>query len=137
MGDYFNHWLKIGSAADPDKLPKIFYVNWFRRGPDRNFLWPGFGENSRVLKWIHERLDGSAKAIDTPIGRLPAPGSLDRKGLDLPSEALDQLLEVDIEAWLKEVPLIKTHFDQFGDRLPKVLSNQLANMEERLRAEKK
>jgi phosphoenolpyruvate carboxykinase (GTP) len=137
MGDYFNHWLKIGSAADPYKLPKIYYVNWFRRGPDRNFLWPGYGENSRVLKWIHERLEGSAKAIDTPIGRLPAPGSLDLNGLDLPSEALDQLLKVDIEAWLNEAPLIKTHFDQFGDRLPKVLSNQLADLEERLRAEKK
>jgi len=136
MGDYFHNWLKIGTSADPDKLPKIYYVNWFRRGAKGDFLWPGYGENSRVLKWIHERVSGSAPAIDTPIGRLPPPGHLDVTDLDLKSEALDELLKVDIEAWLKETPLIKEHFKQFGDRLPEALNNQLANLEERLRRAK-
>ena len=136
MGDYFRHWLKIGASADPNKLPKIYYVNWFRRNAKGNFLWPGYGENSRALKWIHERVSGSAQARDTPIGRLPSPGSLDVTDLDLESEALDELLEVDIEAWLKETPLIKQHFEQFGDRLPEALNKQLANLEERLRKAK-
>ncbi len=136
MGDYFHHWLKIGASADPDKLPKIYYVNWFRRGAEGNFLWPGYGENSRVLKWIHERVSGSAQAIDTPIGRLPSPGSLDVTDLDVKSEVLDELLEVDIDAWLKETPLIKQHFEQFGDRLPEALNKQLANLGERLRRAK-
>ncbi len=136
MGDYFSHWLKIGASADPDKLPKIYYVNWFRRGENGKFLWPGFGENSRVLKWVHERLTGAAQAVDTPIGRLPSRESLDVTDLDLKSEVLDELLEVDLDAWLEEATQIKKHFGQFGDRLPEALNKQLASLEERLRTAK-
>jgi len=132
MGDYFAHWLRIGTATDPSKLPRIYYVNWFRRDMEGNFLWPGYGENSRVLKWIFERANGTAEAVDTPIGRLPQPGSLDTSGLDLAPGALDKLLEMDMEGWVNEVPLIKSHFDNFGHRLPKELRDELNRLEERL-----
>jgi len=134
MGDYFRHWLNMGSNGNGAKLPKIFYVNWFRRASDNgHFLWPGYGENSRVLKWIVERVNGNAAAIDTPIGRLPAPGSLDLSGLDVAPEVIDELLHVDVDGWLKEVPLIAQHFDKFGERLPKELRHELSEMELRLR----
>ncbi|MDQ7782828.1 MAG: phosphoenolpyruvate carboxykinase (GTP) [Desulfomonilaceae bacterium] len=133
MGDYLRHWLNIGSNGNEKKLPKIFYVNWFRRNSAGDFLWPGFGENSRVLKWIVERVAGDAEAVDTPIGRLPAPGSLDLGGLDIDPKVMDELLHVDIEGWLEEVPLIAEYFDQFGDRLPEGLRHELSAMEERLR----
>ncbi|HEV2638493.1 MAG TPA: phosphoenolpyruvate carboxykinase (GTP) [Actinocrinis sp.] len=121
MGDYFAHWLSVGAGADQAKLPKIYYVNWFRKGADGRFLWPGFGENSRVLKWIVDRLDGRAEGVATPIGVVPAPGALDLAGLDLPAEDLAELLAVDREAWTREAELIGPHFERFGERLPAAL----------------
>ncbi len=133
MGDYFSHWLKIGRAADQAKLPRIYYVNWFRRSENGKFLWPGFGENSRVLKWVFERVSGKAGAVDTPIGRVPAPGDLDLSGPDLPRAVVDELLKVDVEGCLAEIPLIREHFAVFGDRLPAELDHRLNVMEQRLR----
>ena len=121
MGDYFAHWLKIGKATDESKLPKIFYVNWFRKSPEGKFLWPGFGENSRVLKWVVERLSGTADAQDTPIGFVPTAESLDLEGLDIPAEDVATLLSVDTETWKQEAALIPEHFESFGDHLPKEL----------------
>lgn len=132
MGDYFRHWLNIGSRAEADKLPKIFYVNWFRRNSQGKFLWPGFGDNSRVLKWILERAGGLGKAVDTPIGRMPSPDALDLSGLDLAPEVLEELLRVDIPGWKAEIPLISEYFEQFGDRLPQELWDELKNLEQRL-----
>jgi phosphoenolpyruvate carboxykinase (GTP) len=134
MADYFAHWLRIGKKADPSKLPKIYYVNWFRRDDDGKFLWPGYGENSRVLKWIFERVNGTGKAVDTPIGRLPEPDALDINGLDISASALDDLLKVDVDGWLAEVPLIKEHYDTFGDRLPDKLRSEVSLLEQRLRS---
>ncbi len=136
MGDYFDHYLKIGARTDPEKLPKIFYVNWFRRDEKGRYLWPGFGENSRVLKWIFERCSGKAKAVNTPIGRLPTPGELDLTGLNLGADVLKELLAVDVDEWLAEVPLIKEHFETFGDRLPAELWQEMADLEERLQEAK-
>jgi phosphoenolpyruvate carboxykinase (GTP) len=132
MGDYFAHWLKLGAQADAAKLPRIFYVNWFRKGADGKFLWPGYGENSRVLKWVFERVHGTAQAVDTPIGRLPAAGALDLAGLKLSDTALDELLHVDIEGWSNELPVMKQHFEKFGSRLPKGLRDELNALEQRL-----
>ena len=134
MGDYFAHWLKIGQRSSAAKLPKIFYVNWFRQDENGKFLWPGYGENSRVLKWVFERCDGKVHAQETPIGRLPNPVDLDTKGLDLPAEKLAKLLSVDIEGWLAEVPRIKEHFAKFGDRLPQGMRDEVAALEQRLKA---
>jgi phosphoenolpyruvate carboxykinase (GTP) len=133
MGDYFAHWLKVGGASTPDKLPRIYYVNWFRRGADGGFLWPGYGENSRVLKWVFERVTGTAQAVDTPIGRLPAPGSLDLAGLDVPKADQEELLRVDAERWLADLPLIRAHYEKFGARLPAVLKEELDALEQRLK----
>jgi phosphoenolpyruvate carboxykinase (GTP) len=132
MGDYFSHWLKMGAQADPEKLPRIFHVNWFRKGPDGKFLWPGYGENGRVLKWVFERVTGTGRAVDTPIGRLPAPGALDLSGLDVPEAALRLLLAVDVEGWSRELPLFRKHFERFGARLPQALRDELAALEKRL-----
>jgi phosphoenolpyruvate carboxykinase (GTP) len=118
MGDYFAHWLKIGRAADADKLPRLFYVNWFRKDAGGRFVWPGFGENSRVLKWIIQRLSGDAEAVTTPIGNLPAPGSLDLDGLNLSQADLDLLLTVDTRAWQAEAEQIPAFFRTFGAQLP-------------------
>ncbi|HEX7485597.1 MAG TPA: phosphoenolpyruvate carboxykinase (GTP) [Vicinamibacterales bacterium] len=134
MGDYFAHWLQIGAAARPEQLPRLFYVNWFRQDANGKFLWPGYGENSRVLKWVFERVSGGGTAIDTPIGRLPAPGALDTNGLDITPGALDVLLNVDVEGWLTELPAIKKHYESFGDRLPAGLSKELSELEKRLLA---
>ena len=131
MGDYFAHWLKIGEQGG-DKLPKIFYVNWFRKSADGGFLWPGYGENSRVLKWVFERCDGTGGAEDTAIGRLPAAGALDMDGLDLPAGALDELLKVDVEGWTDELPSMREHFASFGEKLPQGLADELTALEERL-----
>jgi phosphoenolpyruvate carboxykinase (GTP) len=136
MGDYFAHWLRTGANADPGKLPKIYYVNWFRRDASGRFLWPGYGENSRVLKWIFERSNGSAEAIDTPIGRIPSPGALDISGLELDQANLEELLKVDLEDWLSEVPLIKQHFETFGSRMPQPLWDELSQLEHILYKEK-
>ena len=136
MGDYFAHYLKIGKQTEPAKLPKIYYVNWFRTDENGKFLWPGYGENSRVLKWIFQRCNGTAQAVDTPIGRLPAPADLDVRGLDIPAWALAQLLSVDIEGWLAEVPLIRQHFAQFDKHLPAGLDDEVNKLEERLKKAK-
>ncbi|HLW96161.1 MAG TPA: phosphoenolpyruvate carboxykinase domain-containing protein, partial [Solirubrobacteraceae bacterium] len=134
MGDYFDYWLKIGREHDNAKLPRIFYVNWFRRDADGRFLWPGFGENSRVLEWIFRRCDDAAPALDTPIGRLPAPGALNVEGTDVTPEDLEQLFAVDHDEWLAELPPIREHLATFGDRLPRELLGQLEALEARLRS---
>ncbi len=132
MGDYFAHWLKVGGTPGA-KMPKIFYVNWFRKDEKGKFLWPGYGENSRVLKWIFERCNGTAKALDTPIGRLPRPEDIDTRGLDMPAVNLTKLLSVDVPGWLAEVPLINSFFDEFGDHLPAALKDEVGRLEQRLR----
>jgi phosphoenolpyruvate carboxykinase (GTP) len=136
MGDYFAHYLKIGSSRGA-KLPKIYYVNWFRTDDNGKFLWPGYGENSRVLKWIFERCDGKVHAVDTPIGRLPEPADLDTKGLDLPAADIAELLGVDLEGWLAEIPSIRGHFAKFGSHLPEGLNREVDELEDRLRKAKK
>jgi phosphoenolpyruvate carboxykinase (GTP) len=118
MGDYFGHWLSVGRSADAAKLPRLYYVNWFRKDASGRFVWPGFGENSRVLKWIVERLSGSAEAVQTPIGLLPAAGSLDLDGLELGEADLDLLLTVDGPAWKLEADQIPEFFRGFGEHLP-------------------
>jgi phosphoenolpyruvate carboxykinase (GTP) len=136
MGDYIAHWLKMGARSTASKLPKIFYVNWFRQDQNGRFLWPGYGENSRVLKWIFERCDGKVHAKDTPIGGIPEVTDLDTHGLEMPADNLAQLLSVDIEGWLAEVPLIREHFAKFGDRLPEGLDLEVTALDQRLRAAK-
>jgi phosphoenolpyruvate carboxykinase (GTP) len=136
MGDYFAHYLKIGQRTGA-KLPKIYYVNWFRQDENGKFLWPGYGENSRVLKWVFERCDGTGKAEDTPIGRLPARGELDLNGLNIPAANAEKLLNVDVEGWLAEVPLIREHFAKFGSHLPQGLKEEVDKLEQRLKAAKK
>ncbi len=133
MADYWSHWLNIGRRAGA-KLPKIFYVNWFRKGEDGKFLWPGFGENSRVLKWVFERCDGKAAAVETPIGLLPAKGALDLDGLELGEAQLQQLLKVDADGWLQEIPLIRDYYAQFGERVPRALYDELDALEQALSA---
>jgi len=135
MGDYFAHWLALGAKADQRRLPRIYYVNWFRKGADGRFLWPGYGENSRVLKWIFERVDGTAQAADTAIGRLPAPGSLDVTGLRIADADLAELTRADVEAWIGELPGIRKHYDKFGDHMPAGLREELTALEQRLKAE--
>jgi phosphoenolpyruvate carboxykinase (GTP) len=129
MADYFRHWLEIGERGDADKLPKIFYVNWFRKDPSGRWLWPGFGENSRVIAWAFRRCDDDAVAEETPIGLVPAAGSLDLDGLDIPSEDLDELLRVDPAEWREELPSMHEHFAKFGDQLPGELREQLDTLE--------
>jgi len=132
FADYFAHWLSIGKATDPDKLPRLFFVNWFRRDDDGRFLWPGFGDNSRVLKWVFERVNGTVEAVDTPIGRLPAPGSLDTTGLDVDDDDLHTILSVDADGWRTEIPEIREHYAQFGDKLPAQLHVAVDNLESQL-----
>ncbi len=133
-GDYFGHWINMGKDNDASKMPRIFYVNWFRRDEDGGFLWPGFGENSRVLKWVIERLEGQAAAVETPIGHVPAPGSLDIEGLDMTPEAIEAALAVDPEEWKAEIPQITEWFEKFGDDLPAVLWTELDGLKQRLGA---
>jgi phosphoenolpyruvate carboxykinase (GTP) len=127
----------MGTSTEASNLPKIFYVNWFRRDEVGKFLWPGYGENSRVLKWIFERCDGKVQAQETPIGRIPSPADIDVQGLNLPAAKMAELLSVDVEGWLAEVPLIKEHFAKFGSRLPKGLQDEIAGLEQRLKSAKK
>ena len=131
-GDYFGHWVSMGKDNDAAKMPKIFYVNWFRRDDDGGFLWPGFGENSRVLKWIVERIDGQAAAVETPIGHVPTPESLDTTGLDMTDEALEAALAVDVEEWKAEIPQITEWFEKFGDDLPATMWTELDALKARL-----
>jgi phosphoenolpyruvate carboxykinase (GTP) len=132
-GDYFQHWIDIGKVAEADKLPKIFYVNWFRRDEDGHFVWPGFGENSRVLKWAIERMEGTAAAIETPIGHVPTAEALDTDGLDLTAEELEVALRVDDDEWRAELPQIQAWFDKIGpDKVPTTLWTELDGLRTRL-----
>ncbi|HUP69084.1 MAG TPA: phosphoenolpyruvate carboxykinase (GTP), partial [Acidimicrobiales bacterium] len=131
MGDYLAHWLEMGNA-DAQNLPRVFYVNWFRKDADGRWLWPGFGENSRVLDWVFQRVAGGGDAVETPIGRVPAPGAIPTEGLDVSAEDLAELLLVDKEEWLREVPSINEHYSQFGDHLPPALRQQLDALTKRL-----
>jgi phosphoenolpyruvate carboxykinase (GTP) len=132
MGDYFAHWLSFAQRTDRAKLPKVYFVNWFRKSADGKFLWPGFGENSRVLKWIFERVEGTAKAQRTPIGHLPTPDALDVTGLNGMADDLKQLLAVDTAGWKREVEDVAANYAKFGSRLPKALNEQLDGLRKRL-----
>jgi phosphoenolpyruvate carboxykinase (GTP) len=131
MADYFQHWLNMGDKLK-NKAPRIFYVNWFRKSADGRWLWPGFGENSRVLKWMCERVEGKVDAVKTPIGLLPAINDLDMKGLSISTQDIKDLLKVDMDAWRAEIPDIEKHFAQFGDRLPDRLKKQFEALKSRL-----
>jgi phosphoenolpyruvate carboxykinase (GTP) len=132
MADYFEHWLRIGKSTDAAKLPRLFYVNWFRKDAEGRFLWPGYGENSRVLAWVVDRVAGRAEATETPIGYVPAPGAIDTDGLDVSKEDMEALLRVDVEEWRAELPLITEHYARFGDRLSPELAEELDALERRL-----
>jgi phosphoenolpyruvate carboxykinase (GTP) len=132
VGDYLQHWLTLGKQADPSKLPKIFYVNWFRRGADGKFLWPGYGENSRVIKWAIEQIEGADGAVSTLIGLAPKPGSLDVEGLDVSHDDIQTVLHVDSDEWRQEVPLIEEWFAKIGEKLPAQLVAQLEELKSRL-----
>jgi len=131
MADYWGHWLKMGKTEGA-KLPRIFYVNWFRKNEAGKFMWPGFGENSRVLKWVFERCEGTADAIDTPIGNLPTLDAMDFDGLDMDENDKAQLLRVDVDGWLQEIPMIKEFYDSFGDHLPAELLDEINDLQNRL-----
>jgi len=133
-GDYFSHWISMAKNNDESKFPKVFYVNWFRRDEDGGFLWPGFGENSRVLKYVVERIDGKVDAVETPIGLVPAPGALDTDGLDVSDEQMAKALAVDVDEWKAEIPQINEWFEKFGDKLPAVLWTELDGLKARLEA---
>jgi phosphoenolpyruvate carboxykinase (GTP) len=132
MGDYFTHWLEIGNVGDAAKLPKLFWVNWFRKGDDGKFLWPGFGDNSRVLKWIIEEVEGTGEGVTTPIGRVPTPTAIDITGLDLDAPTLAKLVSVDAESWRQEIAQIEAHYIGLGERLPEELRDELRELEKRL-----
>lgn len=130
--DYLQHWLDIGKKTDPDKLPKIFYVNWFRKDEEGRWLWPGFGDNSRVLKWIVERTNGTGKAEKTEIGYLPTLDAIDTTGLDISEDDMKELLSVNKEEWLAEIASVREHYANYGEKLPKELADQLDALEKRL-----
>jgi len=135
MGDYLKHWLSIGKRTAPENLPKIYYVNWFRKNAEGKFIWPGFGDNSRVLKWVMERLSGTGKAISSAIGNMPPPGAIDTSGLKVTAEEMEELEKVDKDAWLLEIESIRANYDSYGDRLPAELAEELEKLEARLKAE--
>jgi phosphoenolpyruvate carboxykinase (GTP) len=132
MGDYFGHWLEVGRATDTSKLPKLFWVNWFRKGDDGSFLWPGYGDNSRVVKWVIERVAGAGEAVDTPIGRVPSADAIDTRGIDISAASMAKILDVDAEAWRQEIPQIEAHYEGIGDHLPDELRDELRELEKRL-----
>ena len=132
MADYWAHWLSFRDRMDEEKLPRIFYVNWFRKAPDGRWLWPGYGENSRVLEWVFERCAGRGEGVETPIGYLPTADAIDTEGLDVSRADMDELLRVDRDEWRAEVPVIAEYFEQFGDRLPPEISDQLEALRKRL-----
>ena len=132
MADYWGHWLKIGGFTTPEKLPRIYSVNWFRKDTNGKFIWPGFGENARVLEWIVNRLSDKAEAVDTPIGRIPAPGALNTDGLDLTQDQMAELFAVNADSWLAETDLTKEYYAEFGDRVPAELNAQLQGLRDRL-----
>jgi phosphoenolpyruvate carboxykinase (GTP) len=132
-GDYFSHWINMGKDNDESKMPRIFYVNWFRRDDEGHFVWPGFGENSRVLKWVIQRMEGTAAAVETPIGHVPTPESLDVEGLGLSADELATALRVDEEEWRAELPQIQEWFDKIGsDKVPTILWTELDGLRARL-----
>ena len=133
MGDYWAHWIKVGQR-DGAKLPKIYYVNWFRKNAEGKFMWPGYGENSRVLAWIFRRCEGKAEANETVIGNLPVvgEGGIDVSGLDVSPETMQQLLSVDVDGWKQQLPQMHEHYAAFDDKLPDVLREQLKVLEQRL-----
>jgi phosphoenolpyruvate carboxykinase (GTP) len=131
MADYFAHWLAVGKREGVD-LPRVFYVNWFRKDADGKFLWPGFGENSRVLEWVFRRCEDAAEAVETPIGLLPTEGAINTEGLNVSPEAMKELLSVDTELVKAQLPQIQEHLAKFGEKLPAEISAQLAALEERL-----
>jgi phosphoenolpyruvate carboxykinase (GTP) len=135
MGDYFAHWLKT-AQHEGAQMPRVFYVNWFRKDEDGKFMWPGFGENSRVLAWVFERVAGRAQAVETPIGLVPpvGDGGINTADLDVPDETMARLLEVDTDGWLAQLPQVEAHFANFGDKLPNELNDQLHGLESRLRS---
>jgi phosphoenolpyruvate carboxykinase (GTP) len=132
MADYFAHWLEIGAGADPEKLPKIFYVNWFRKDAEGRWLWPGYGENSRVLEWVFERVGGTGEATETPIGFLPTATAINTDGLDVSAADMETLLRVDVDEWRAEVPSIREHFATFGSKLPAALADEVDTLESKL-----
>jgi phosphoenolpyruvate carboxykinase (GTP) len=133
MADYFAHWLEVGAAArDQELLPKIFYVNWFRKNAEGKWLWPGYSDNSRVLEWVFNRVAGKAGALDSPIGWVPGTNDIDVEGLDVSEDDMAELLRVDLEGWRAEVPSIREHYGQFGDRLPAALYEEVDALEKRL-----
>ena len=132
MADYWGHWLRVGEFTSPEKLPRIYSVNWFRRDADGNFMWPGFGDNSRVLEWIVRRLEGEAGAVDTPIGRLPITSELDLDGVEVTPQAVEELFAIDTDSWRAEADLTEEYFAQFGDRVPQALRGELAELRDRL-----
>jgi phosphoenolpyruvate carboxykinase (GTP) len=134
VGDYINHWLEIGANADPDKLPRMFWVNWFRKDEDGKFLWPGFGENCRVLKWVLERVAGQGEITETAIGNVPSVHGLDLEGIEISEDQLNELLSVDNSEWFEEIPLIEDHFSFIGERLPDSLTAELEELKTRLKS---
>jgi phosphoenolpyruvate carboxykinase (GTP) len=134
MARYWAHWLSIGKTSDPSKLPKIFQVNWFKKGKDGSFLWPGFGENSRVIAWVIGKVSGETLGSDSPLGQLPATGELDLSGLDINQETIDQLFDIDPASWSAEIDTIKDFFEEFGDELPAELKTELAELETRIQS---
>jgi len=132
MADYLGHWLEMGAGAGADRLPKLFYVNWFRKDADGRWLWPGFGDNSRVIAWVMERVAGTGEAVETAIGMVPAPGAISTAGLDVADDDMAELLRVDVDEWRREVPSIEEHYAKLGERLPGALHDELAGLEKRL-----
>ncbi|HRX05614.1 MAG TPA: phosphoenolpyruvate carboxykinase domain-containing protein, partial [Kiritimatiellia bacterium] len=131
IGDYWQHWFDMGDRLG-EKAPKIFYVNWFRKSPDGKWLWPGFGENSRVLKWMCERIEGKADGAETPVGIVPKAGDLDVSGLEISESEMAELLRIDVDGWKSEVPEIEEFLNKAGDRLPARMQNQLAELKKRV-----
>ena len=134
MADYFGHWLRIGQKLRFDRAPRIFQVNWFRKGADGRFLWPGFGDNSRVIEWIIRRVDGKVPALDSPIGRLPRIEDLNLDGIEVPQEDLEELFAVDPESWLHEADLTEEFYGVFDGRIPAQLNAELAALRYRLKS---
>lgn len=135
MGEYFQHWINVGAKSTEDKLPKIFFVNWFRKNAEGKFMWPGYGENSRVLAWVFDRCDGKDNAVKTQIGWMPKDGAIDVSGLDVSHDAMQEILSVDVEGWKKEIADVRAnHYPKFGDKLPKELMVEMEALENRLNA---
>jgi phosphoenolpyruvate carboxykinase (GTP) len=135
MGEYFQHWINVGAKSTEDKLPKIFFVNWFRKNAEGKFMWPGYGDNSRVLAWIFDRCDGKDNAVKTQIGWMPKDGAIDVSGLNVSHDAMQEILSVDVEGWKKEIADVRAnHYPKFGDKLPKELMAEMEALENRLNA---